>query len=65
MYNQLTSITIPDSVTIIGPYAFANNENLATINYRGTEEEWNAIEFDVDWDYETPENKVINYNYTG
>ena len=61
----LTSITIPDSVTSIGYFAFYNNESLKTINYEGTKAEWNAISKDKYWDYITPSDKVINYNYVG
>ena len=63
--TSLTSITIPKSVTHIGDYALAYTPNLTTINYRGTEEEWNAIEKGENWDLDTPTNKVINYNYVG
>ena len=59
----LTSITIPSSVTSIGNWAFINCTGLLTINYRGTESNWNAISKGTNWDNNTPSNKVINYNY--
>ena len=62
--SSLTSITIPDSVTSIGESPFFYCGSLATINYRGTEAEWNAISKDPDWDFDA-EYYTINYNYTG
>ena len=65
-YNcySLTSITIPDSVTRIGDKAFYNCSSLTSINYRGTEEQWNAIDKGESWDINTG-NYTITYNYTG
>ena len=42
--TSLASVTISASVTSIGDYAFRGCKNLTTINYTGTEEQWNAIE---------------------
>ena len=41
--TKLTSITIPKSVTHIGPYAFQFSNNLASVIYQGTAEEWANI----------------------
>lgn len=41
--QSLTTITIPKSVVTIGFHAFSNCENLRTINYSGTREEWEQI----------------------
>ena len=64
-YNctSLTSITIPESVTSIGNLAFYGCSNLRTINYEGTEEQWNNITKSTDWNDGCPADMVINYNY--
>ena len=41
--SNLTNITIPDSVTSIAGNAFYNCNNLKTVYYTGTEEEWKKI----------------------
>lgn len=46
--NALT-ITIPDSVTSIGASAFANAEGSIYITYKGTQEQWDAIDKHVSW----------------
>ncbi len=63
--SGLTSITIPESVTSIGREAFYNCSSLKTINYTGTEEQWNAISKGTDWKYGCPSDMVINCNYQG
>ena len=63
--SSLTSITIPDSVTSIGEHAFQNCSSLKTINYTGTEEQWNAIIKVSYWNSGCPSDMVINYNYQG
>jgi hypothetical protein len=58
----LTSITIPISVTSIASYAFANSDNLTTVNYTGTETDWNNIEGLANCGLSSE--VIINYNYT-
>ena len=57
----LTSITIPEGVTSIGNYAFYGCSRLKTINYTGTEEQWNAISKGTSWKSGTPLNVIYNY----
>ena len=40
---NLASITIPNSVTYLGPGFVAFNDNLNIVNYNGTMNEWNNI----------------------
>jgi hypothetical protein len=49
--TSLTEIYLPATVTFIGTRAFSNCYDLAIINYEGTEEMWNDISKDADWDY--------------
>ena len=44
--DSLRSITIPDSVTSIGSYAFYNCKNLSAVYYIGSEEDWDLITID-------------------
>ena len=52
--SSLTSITIGESVTSIGGYAFAGCETLTSITYEGTQEQWNAISKGDDWNINVP-----------
>ena len=38
-------VTIDNSVTEIGSYAFNGCDSLTTVNYKGTQEQWNGITF--------------------
>jgi len=40
---QLTTVTIPATVTSIGNYAFSGCTSLTTVNFLGTQEQWDAI----------------------
>ena len=60
--TSLVSVTIPASVTEIEDYAFYKCTSLTTINYTGTEAQWNAITKDRDWDKDAGDYK-ITYNY--
>lgn len=63
--SKLTSVVIPNSVTKIGERVFNGCSSLKTINYTGTEEQWNAISKGYLWNFDCPSNMVINYNYQG
>lgn len=58
----LETITIPTSVYTIGQNAFFNCYNLKTINYKGTQSQWNNINLLTDWNRQCG-NYKINYNY--
>ena len=45
--SKLTEITIPNSVTSIGDYAFIDCSGLTKVNYLGTVDKW----VDIDWKY--------------
>ena len=59
--TSLTSITIPDSITSIGNYAFGYCTSLTDVYYRGTEEQWSAIEIGLNNRDLT--SATIHYNY--
>ena len=62
--NFLTSVTIPNSVTNIGDEAFQNCYILTSIEYRGTQAQWDEITKGTSWDSNTG-NYTITCNYTG
>ncbi|MDE7440494.1 MAG: leucine-rich repeat domain-containing protein [Clostridia bacterium] len=57
--TSLKSITIPDSVTEIGDFAFNFCSNLSVVNYKGTKEQWNKIKKGLWWDNGT-DNLIIH-----
>jgi len=57
---NITALTIPTSITTIESYAFELCTKLETINYTGTQEQWNAITKKTDWNYYC--NAKIAYN---
>ena len=61
--NNLTNITIPDSVTTIGTRAFQDCKNLKDVYYKGNQTQWKAINILY---YNEPLTKAtIHYNYIG
>jgi len=61
--SSITSITIPASVTSIGP-AFSGTK-LKTINYKGSESDWSKFNMNTLFTGQVPSDLQINYNYTG
>ena len=59
--TSLTSVPISEGVTYISSYAFKNCTSLKTINYIGTEEQWNAIRKGTSWNHGTAVNVIYNY----
>ena len=59
--DNLTSVTIPDSVTSIGSYALSYCTNLNDIYYTGSEDQWNLISKS---DCGIPDTANIHYNYS-
>lgn len=66
---DLTEVILPASITTISSSAFFRCTALASIYFKGTEEEWNAITKGNNWNSHMGENvtggTVITYNYTG
>lgn len=54
----ITGIYIPKSVRSISVYAFSGCSSLTDIYYEGTEEEWNSMKKDNNWDYGMPDYTV-------
>ena len=61
--TNLISITIPKSVTYIGMGAFFMCDNLKTINYKGSKEDWNNITIEIQAPDGSGITATINYNY--
>lgn len=51
---KTSSIDIPVSITKIGLSAFYNCTSIETINFEGTIDQWNAITFGSNWNYNVP-----------
>ena len=58
--TNLTKITIPSSLQKIGEYAFNMCTKLATIEFKGTKAQWNAIEKGVCWNRLTSSDLVVS-----
>ena len=52
-FSGLTSITIPESVTYIGDFAFYDCTGLTSITFKGTKEQWTLISKGTLWDFNT------------
>lgn len=49
-YGRVVRVTLPNSIKYIGKRSFAENSNLKGIVFKGTEEEWEAIQKGEYWD---------------
>ena len=61
MCSNLNNIIIPKGVINIEDHAFLDCDGLKTVNYTGTEEQWQQIT--IDSNNEALTNAKINYNY--
>lgn len=61
--ENLTDITIPDSITYIDSYAFIGSDNLKEIYYAGSEKQWK--EATAYFEADTLKNITVHYNYDG
>jgi hypothetical protein len=64
--HALVTVSLPASVTYIGNSTFAYCSNLESITYRGTTEQWAAVELSDsnyyghnDWNYKAPISSII------
>lgn len=60
--NNLTSVTIPQSVTFITDYAFYGCSSLADVYYGGSEEQWKSLHI-YDPGNDSLTSATIHYNY--
>lgn len=58
----LTSITLPESIISIGKYAFLDCKNLSNIYFKGTKEQWDAI--DIGGTNNSLETANIHYDWS-
>lgn len=63
--SGITVLEIPKSVNSIGEYAFYGCTALTTVNYAGSEEEWEAIEKGTKWVGSKSSDITVDYNFKG
>ena len=59
MAERDTSVTIPDSVTSIGNYAFRGCDSLTSVRFEGTVEQWNEVVKGNSWNSNCPFTEVV------
>ncbi len=62
LFPELNSIVIPETVVYIGSKAFSKCETLNNITFKGTVEQWEAIEKGAEWKEGVPATKVVCSN---
>ena len=58
--SGLTSIALPSSLTSIGDSAFRGCSGIETLEYKGTIEQWLAIEFGLGWMDDSSHTFIVN-----
>ena len=61
--SRIKDLKIPEDIISIDAQAFKYCSGLTSINYRGTEVQWNNITKEPGWNNNCP--AVVNYNYVG
>ena len=57
--TALSKVVFPKTLKTIHPYAFSNCRSLSQICFRGSREEWEAVEKGADWDKDTGKYRVL------
>lgn len=52
-HDEITIVSIPNTIKKIGKSAFVGLKNLSRILYNGTKEEWNNVQKGANWNYGT------------
>ena len=61
--TNLKEVTLNIGIKTFGTYVFHGCTSLDTINYKGTQTQWNSISKGSYWNNNTASNLKINYNY--
>ena len=59
IFDRITHVSLPNGLTSIGAQAFVFCENLKTIDFDGTESQWNALAYDAYGDLLIPEGVTV------
>lgn len=60
--KSLEALILPESLTTIGHYAFAHDESLTEVYYRGSEEAWQKVEIGINGN-DVFESVEVEFNY--
>lgn len=61
--SRLESVIIPESLDFINVQVFYECKNLKALNYKGSKEQWDAIDKGQTWNDGCPSTMKINFNY--